>query len=471
MNMDVTCPKCNKPLEYNPRQLAAKRKTCPYCKHKFTVKQPVPVPSRQAVQNVQTGSPPCNDSHPDEEIATQAVQSVQNGQLEIATVQTVQASTTQQSTTTAPSTPPSSPPCNTRAVQVAMTTGKKLGSRGSPPMPLVREDLKILAGIQKRENQVTIAKKVNRSTSWVSRRIKKYQDHQLVMIDAKTGKRVVNPVFFPAIAGKNAPPIQTTTGTLPGGKYTVHVHNIYCYCEVMPSSQKVYLNHRNNFKLLNHMEGWDRLYIGDNDLGFFGAKRFANPNFMVLSTPKALFFYPWGWGNTDAEALDDAQRGAEELHDKLQSLYKIKLGFKFEIMSPSKKRQPHFSLHATNQSTLSAPSPAPVIQPAPALVVNGTAFSPDVSHPDDIEGTGLQAGKTLTQIGKDLESIPKLIDTTVSDKLQQMIQDAVAQAFKEAATAFAGTIRDAVVAGIQQGLQVPQASQPQTRPPPPGQFT
>jgi len=357
-----------------------------------------------------------------------------------------------------------------------MQQSRKLGSRGCPPIPITAEDITILASLSKHEGQVQIAAKLKWNTSRVCRRIQKLQAHQLVVVDQKTGKRVPNPVYFPKLAGKTPPPVQTATGTLPGKKYSTHVHNTQCDCEVMPSSAQAYAKLRKTFKLLNHMDYWDRLLIEDKDLGYFGAKRFANPNFIVMSTTRKLFFHPWGWGNTDDEAEADAAKGAEELHDKLEKILGIKLGFKFQLTSKTGKRQPEYSLHANAPvsmvpptqvpASVAAQSPAPV---TPQLIVKGVAIRPDISHPDDLEGVGKIAGRTLTQIGKDLESIPQLVTNAVNTQLQQMVQDAVARGIAQAIAPLTTAIRDAVVAGIQQGLAqappAPGASQPPARPP------
>ncbi|MEX2680840.1 MAG: hypothetical protein Q6373_004520 [Candidatus Sigynarchaeota archaeon] len=361
-----------------------------------------------------------------------------------------------------------------------------LGHLGTPPIMISRDDITILAGMAKGQNQVQIAARLQRSPSAVCRRVKILQDHQLVITSAKTGERVPNPVFFPRFAGKTPSPVVTSSGTLPGKKYTIHLHNVQADCEVMPSSMLAYQKLRPTFKLLNHMEYWDRLVIEDKDLGFFGMKRFGNPHFIVISTPKKLFFYPWGWGNTDDEAEADAKRGAEELHDYLEKMLRIKLGFAFHVISPSGKRQPDYALHAMATPAATTPvgtSPAPVpplaVQ-APQLVVKGNVLKPDISHPDDIESTGKAGGRTLSEIARDLERIPQIASDTVAAQLQRLVQEAVAQVtaalipamaqgISQAMAPLTVAIKDAVAAGIQQGLS--QVSQSQPTKPPSGQYT
>jgi hypothetical protein len=237
-------------------------------------------------------------------------------------------------------------------------------------------------------------------------------------------------------------------------------------------------------------------------LGFFGHKQFRNPDFSVISTPKGLLFYPTGWGNSYQEALDDAKRGAWELHEKLQKKYNLTLGFRFDEESPSKKRTPHPVLQYAGppvppQSATEAMTPSPAVTikgttyqvAGGALVINGKPFYPDHSDPDGAEGVGPGDGQTLTVAKRDLESIPQSIDDAVAAQLQPIVaqfqvavKDAVAQALKEAGAsmfkdvgaALASTIKDAMVAGIQQGLaqaNAPPASQQQQGKPPNGQYT
>lgn len=361
---------------------------------------------------------------------------------------------------------------------------------GSPPLALSTDDFKILVGLHRQESQVSIAARIHWSTTKVCRRIQKYADHQLVLRDAKTGQRVLDPRWFPTIVGKVKPPVQTVTGCVPGGKYSIEYHNLYCYCEVLPSSKADYERVRKTLPLLNSVNGWDRLYIPDKDLGFFGAKRFANPDFMVLSTPRGLFFYPWGWGNTDLEALEDAEKGAEELHAFLKKKFGLNLGCTFEKASKSGKRQPHPVLNS-QASMPPVPALASVPSAAPVMVVNGVELRQDGTHPDGIEGTGLVAGRTLSQIGKDLESIPGLVQDHVNNTIQQQVTDAVSKAMQivipqlitAVAQSFVPVIKDSVMQGMQSVIpQLAEAmktaiqqafsqSSPGKEKPPVGQYT
>ncbi len=494
--MDVTCKKCHRQLKYDPRDVP-KRKTCPYpdCGHKFKIDPssstaPVSTSIRQNVQNVQSAIDPRNASSTDDGVALQDVQNVQNGRVEIADVQNVQvpkSPANQAPGTNSPSSSPSSVACNASRVQVAMHPKKKSWKVGQPPMDITTDDTKILVKLQNGNNQVQIAKALGCSASKISRRIRAFQDHNLVVVDSKTGKRVPNPVLFPKLAGKNKLPIATVTGTLPGGKYKIPTHNLYCYCEVkqLSANQTNYEKFRKTLPVLNPMNGWDRLFIPDKEFGFFGNKRFRDPNFTVISSTKGLYFYPTGWGDSYQEAVDDGKKGAEELHAELEKKYGLQLGFRFEEESKSKKRKPHPTLLYTGSPV--PPQPAiDTITPSPAvtingntyqvaggaLIVNGKAYRPDQSHPDGLEGEGRADGQTLTAAKQDLESIPRLVNGAINTQLPQLIQDAVAKAFTQAGTAFASTIRDAVVAGIQQGIAQSQApaSQPQGKPPN-GQYT
>lgn len=342
---------------------------------------------------------------------------------------------------------------------------------GSPPIALVPADLKVLVGIRDRKSQVQIAAAVKWSASKTCRRIKVYEKHDLVIRDAKTGQRVLNPPYFPKLVGKNKPPVVTAIGTSPGGRYKISSHKTPCYCEVLPSSKAVYGAKRKTLPVLNHMHGWDRIFIADADLGFFGANRFGNPDFKVISTSKGFWFWPWGWGDGEQEAIADAGKGAEELRDKLQALYGIKLGFTFPAASKKgskkggKPPEPHFSLHAEDQAPDTMPGGS--IPLAGPLVVNGIPLGPDGTHPDDIEGVGFPAGKTLTRMKNDLESIPRiqatidaipqLMNDRVNAALQQLVQDAVSQAMQAIIPTLAGSIGQSVAQAMQ--AVIPQVAQ------------
>jgi len=509
VKLDVTCARCGAPLHYSPRG-DIKRKLCP-CGYKgipvvSSTASPAGVQTVQTVQTVQNTIAPCNASHGGEEIALQDVQNGQNGQPFIASVQVGQPAASPSSASPSQTSGSSSPPvsnCNASKCPSAIARrGAVTKKLGSPLLDLDLDDAKILGGIDRQESQVTIARGVGWSPSRTCRRIQRYEASQLVITDSKTRQRVLNPVYFPKQAGKQAPPVATPAGTLPGGKYNYNIHNLMCYCEPLPSSKADFDAFPNTFKLMNPMTHWDKHYIEDKDLGWFGSKRFGNPDFRVQATSKQFIFYPWGWSNVDdAAAIADAQKGAEELHDLLERQYKLKLGFRFEITGPGRKgkpRQPHFAMNAIDPATATPPqgsTPAP--QPAPSIDINGVPLRQDPTPiPGGLEGTGLVAGRTLAQVGKDLESIPKLVQDHVNSALQQLVADAVAramaqvipqigqavaqsmtqvvpqigQAVAQAMQAAMPAMADAMKNAIQQAFTQSQSQKPQA-PPPGGQYT
>jgi len=345
--------------------------------------------------------------------------------------------------------------CNNLDHEVATRTltpkeaGAALKARGFSFMDyLIIKDLckngKSAAGIA-RENQWQRYK--------ISRLVKRYTNAGLISPrDGSRGIYDANPDYF-EWARKSAP-IVPGSGT--PHAYKIGIHDTRVKLRPLPGYLDKYQQVIQNLPILNTVNGWAQKYIPDADLGYFMFKKCRKPNFKVQATTQSLIFWPWGQGDTDAEARRDAAETGRQLHAMLEQKLGVRFTFEFGPDNPALPPA-HYTIEAIKVGS------------SQVKIDNSPTHDPGTP-----EAVGPAGGATLTAMAQDLQSLPALRQSldAITTQLDNKVKEAVAEAMRQAAPQFASAIKDAVIAGITQAFsQVPQAPGPGGKPAPSGPYT
>ncbi|MHA1679626.1 MAG: hypothetical protein ACTSUE_01375, partial [Promethearchaeota archaeon] len=251
--------------------------------------------------------------------------------------------------------------------------------QGKNPQDIPREGspdyeiIKYLTHPNLKEYPAQVARRFGKHRSTILRKAEKFVEQEFIFRINPKGKGIINvyeanPVLFPEFSF----PLRHELG--------VKVHNFHVRLDPITKSMENFLKARKKILQTTGRKkkgmNWIPGEITDDMLGHWGRKKFKEHKFRISVTTKCFHFYIPGFGEAADEAEYDAEKNARTLKEFLERKYDLCL--KLTVTS----REHHFT-------------------PEPLRICKS-------SHPGNIEGTGPEGGKLVTQIVEGMNKIPKL---------------------------------------------------------------